>query len=335
MVVRHGSRMENKIPRNIQLMFSDVRLEYARCPLGCTVDDKTVLTGTDRLYNLPGVFTVVRCKHCGLMRTHPRPTEDTISFYYPNNYGPYLSTEIDVNRKSAMADPFLKKAIKNVFQFNTGRMPNIPPGRMLEIGCASGSFLAYMSDRGWDVDGIELSATAAENARKIGFSVYSGPTSSAPEPTVPYDLIVGWMVFEHLHQPLRELTRLRRWLHDKGTLVLSMPNAGSPQFKLFQSAWHDIHLPAHLFHYTPATLKMVLNRSGWQIIKIHPQRILSNLFKSMANRIGDSNDHSVLAGWLATFPDRGWKHHYLLYPLGYLLGLLGQTGRMTIWAKKK
>jgi len=303
--------------------------------MGCAPDDRVMIRGTDRLHCLPGVFTVVRCGRCGLMRTHPRPTEDTISFYYPDNYGPYLSTEIDVRRKSTMADSVLKKTIKNVFQFNTGRIPDIPSGQMLEVGCASGKFLAYMSNMGWDVGGIELSATAAGNARKNGFSVYSGSISTAPEPAMLYDLIVGWMVFEHLHHPLQELIRLRRWLHGKGMLVLSIPNARSLEFKLFQNAWHGLHLPAHLFHYTPATIQMVLNQSGWQIIKIHHQRILSNLFKSLGNQVADLKGHPTLARRLTEFPDRGLKRHYLLYPLGYLLGLMGQTGRMTVWAKKK
>jgi len=302
--------------------------------MGCIKKDEFVLTGKDRLNDLPGIFDIVRCKSCGLMRTNPRPSLDTIQFYYPENYGPYLSTIVDVNRRPVTADPFLKKIAKSVFQFNTGRIPEMRPGRMLEIGCASGNYLAYMADRGWNVTGIELSAAAARSARELGFSVYSGPVSNAPEPTTPYDLIVGWMVFEHLHHPVQSLIRLRRWLHKKGTLVLSMPNAGSAELAFFKHDWHGLHLPAHLFHYTPATIEQVLSRSGWRITAIHHQRILNNLFKSMGNRISGPTDKTLLSRWLTAFPDNGWKRHYLLYPLAYLLSLFGQTGRMTIWAKK-
>ena len=316
-------------------MPSDVILETAHCPMGCLIGDEFILSGRDRLSGLPGSFNIVRCTNCGLMRTNPRPSLDTIQLYYPENYGPYLSTKIDVNRKPVTADSFLKRIGKVVFQFNTGRIPKIRPGRMLEIGCASGSYLAYMADRGWDVTGIELSDTATRHARKLGFSVYSGLLSNAPEPTVPYDLIVGWMVFEHLHHPVKTLLRLRRWLNKEGTLVISLPNAGSAEMMFFKQNCYGLQLPVHLFHYTPATLQMVLNRSGWQIIKIHHQRILSNLFKSLGNQVADLKGHPTLARRLTEFPDRGWKRHYLLYPLGYLLGLMGQTGRMTVWAKKK
>ena len=49
------------------------RIENVSCPLGCIKGDEIVLTGRDRLHDLPGEFTVVKCRSCGLMRTNPRP----------------------------------------------------------------------------------------------------------------------------------------------------------------------------------------------------------------------------------------------------------------------
>jgi len=72
----------------------EVMLENVTCPLGCSKSDEVILTGCDLLHDLPGEFTVVKCRTCGLMRTNPRPTSDTIGFYYPDNYGPYLGTQV-------------------------------------------------------------------------------------------------------------------------------------------------------------------------------------------------------------------------------------------------
>jgi hypothetical protein len=69
-------------------------LETKPCPLGCSVSDETVLTGRDLLHDLPGEYTVVKCNSCGLMRTNPRPTPEAIGTYYPDDYGPYLGTQI-------------------------------------------------------------------------------------------------------------------------------------------------------------------------------------------------------------------------------------------------
>src|SRR5262245_4707604 len=69
-----------------------VVLELSPCPLGCPPGEEPVVQGHDRLHNLPGLFHVVRCNSCGLMRTDPRPTSESIGYYYPEDYGPYLST---------------------------------------------------------------------------------------------------------------------------------------------------------------------------------------------------------------------------------------------------
>ena len=62
------------------MMPAEILLESAACPIGCPPTDETILVDRDRLHNLPGEFTVVKCRNCGLMRTNPRPTPETNSF---------------------------------------------------------------------------------------------------------------------------------------------------------------------------------------------------------------------------------------------------------------
>src|SRR3546814_19345766 len=62
---------------------------------------------------------------------------------------------------------------------------------------------------------------------------------------LPVDLIVGWMVLEHLHQPLAVLRKLRRWIQPDGWLVLSVPDAGSLEFRVFGDRWYALQLPTH------------------------------------------------------------------------------------------
>ncbi|MDD5035344.1 MAG: methyltransferase domain-containing protein, partial [Methylococcaceae bacterium] len=173
-------------------MPNSVQLESKPCPLGCDPEDQWVLTGRDRLHGLPGSYSIVRCKHCGLMRTDPRPTPETIGYYYPDDYGPYASTRISPDGFKAWMGT-VKEFAKNLLRLHTQSLPPLPPGRMLEIGCASGAFLHQMARQGWEVEGIEFSPQAAQCARDAGFKVYSGSLESAPEPQRPYDLVVGWM----------------------------------------------------------------------------------------------------------------------------------------------
>lgn len=317
-------------------MIDPVQLEDFPCPLGCPKDDKLILTGRDLLHGLPGEFNIVKCSTCGLMRTNPRPTPETIGYYYPDDYGPYLGTRVQrtVPKITSNINKLLKPVVKQLFKFNTNILPSLSPGRLLEVGCASGSFLHQMSSQGWQVEGIEFSEKAAQSAAQLGYRVHPGSLETAPEPSEPFDLIVGWMVLEHLHNPVGGLQKLREWAKPGAWLVLSIPNSASLEFRLFKEKLYSLHLPNHLYHFTPETLGRVLQTGGWTLKKIHHQRVLSNLIASSGYVLRDKG-FTGLGQKLIDFPGRSGKWVYALYPLAWLFGVFGQTGRMTIWARKQ
>jgi 2-polyprenyl-3-methyl-5-hydroxy-6-metoxy-1,4-benzoquinol methylase len=318
------------------MRFEDVVLENRACPLGCPTEDELVVVGRDRLHDLPGEFRVVRCRACGLMRTDPRPTPATIGFYYPDDYGPYQDTLVRVPSGPRRALKAWKRALTSRLNRFTlaDHVPPLAPGRMLEFGCASGLFLHSMAAAGWKVEGIEFAEKAAARARALGYRVHAGTLEDAPEPDEQYDLVVGWMALEHLHEPVKALRKLHSWTRPGGWLAVSTPNVGSREFSLFRDAWLALHLPNHLYHYTPETLACMLEQGGWQVRDVFHQRQLSNLLASFGYVLKDRASLRALSEKLIKFPERGRKMHYLLYPVSYLLSLLGQTGRMTVWAQK-
>lgn len=310
-----------------------VQLENRPCPLGCLQDDVALLTGHDLQHGLPGEFTVVRCRTCGLIRTNPRPTLDTIDLYYPDNYGPYLSTRVTQDRPASNLKKLLKPVARRVFNFNTTSLPKLAPGRLLEVGCGSGAFLHQMFGRGWRVEGIEFAEKAAKAAAINGHHISVGPLETTRNSDMSFDLIVGWMVLEHLHDPVVGLRKLSTWAKPGSWLALSVPNAGSFEFRLFKEKWYALQVPTHLYHFTPATLQCVLRAGGWSLEKIFHQRVLSNLIASIGYVLRDRG-YSKLGGKLIDFPDRDSKLHFALYPLAWCLSIFGQTGRMTVWARK-
>ncbi|PCJ22154.1 MAG: methyltransferase type 12 [Gammaproteobacteria bacterium] len=314
-------------------MVSGVQLEDKQCPNGCEDDDKLVLNAKDIICNLPGEFSVVSCQSCGLLRTNPRPTPETIGFYYPDDYGPYQGTKVSQKELAGLKRvSWLRKFIRKLFKFNTNCLPKVNPGRMLEIGCASGAFMHKMANEGWDVEGIEFSEAAAESARQLGYNVFAGAVECAPEPLVKYDLIVGWMVIEHLHDPIKALKKMRSWVKPGGQLVISVPNAGSIEFRVFKRNWYALQVPNHLYHFDTETLTEVLRKSGWRTQKIYHQRVLGNLVASLGYVCNEKFGESFFSNWLMRFPLASGRLVYLMYPLAFIMSLFGQTGRMTIWA---
>jgi len=303
-------------------------LESAPCAVGCPSDDEEILVGRDRLHALPGDFHVVRCRNCGLMRTNPRPTSETMEAYYPDDYGPYKSTRVHSSRQATgEMNRFAK-----LFDTDTRKIPQLPPGRMLEIGCASGAFLQQMSSLGWQVEGLEMSVKAAHHACSLGFPVRAGTFETAPNPDEPYDLVVGWHVFEHLRNPVAALHRLHDWTKVGGWLALSMPDAGSWEFRVFKDRWYALQVPTHVYHYTPKSLKEVLARGEWALERLFWHHNPNNLLYSLRYCCIDRGWDREGAYLLDVVQGRRQRHLRLF--LAKLLGTLRASGRMTVWARR-
>lgn len=308
-----------------------VDFESVPCPNGCSLNDKVLFVAHDRVCGLPGEFPVVCCNTCGLVRTDPRPTADTIAFYYPEDkYCAYLSTPNYTTPKASLLRRFLRRTF---IRHNDKILPNIPPGRMLEIGCASGSFLAEMQAKGWEVAGIEFSESMAKRAQAAGLNVFCGPLASAPAPAGTFDLIVGWMVVEHLHEPVSALRKLARCSAPQGWLAISIPNTTNLHLRLFKEKWFALQVPTHLYHFSEDTIVALLARTGWRVERILHCCSLDVCAYSMSDVLEDYR----LPIWLSMLPRRfigGVGRRLALYPISCLLAALGQTGIMTVWAKK-
>lgn len=319
------------------LIESDVdgsAMEEAPCPLGCPPGDDVLFSGRERMHHLPGLFSVVKCRTCGLMRTNPRPTPEGMGVYYPSDYGPYQSSIVTAAPGVRRPRPWYKKLFRAVFQFNADRIPAVKPGRMLEFGCSTGYFMNRMANEGWDVEGIEYSAQAAQAARDLGFQVYTGTLESAPDPVEPYDIVVGWMVLEHLHDPVCALKKLHSWTRPGGWLVVSVPNSGALEFKVFKDAWCALELPRHLYHYTPRSLQKLLAHGGWTMQRVHYQRIMTDSLASLGNRLADRGFPPFITRPLTNLFVRPGYKNYPLLPLATILAAFGQVGRMTVWAQR-
>jgi SAM-dependent methyltransferase len=312
-------------------------LEDVACPMGCAVDDEQLFLGRDRFYGRSGTFPVVRCRRCQLIRTNPRPTMAAIGAYYPDLYGPYHRSD---NRPTPAARGLA--AVREQWQRRlrldgTRELlpPHLEPGRALEVGCASGGFLLKLQRRGWRVEGIEPSASAAERAAAQGLRVHVGPIETAPEQEQKLDLVVASHSLEHLHQPVDSLRRLRSWARPGALLSCAVPDAGSLLFRRFGAAWYDADLPRHLFHFTPATFTNLLASVGWKVVRVRGQRTPNCLMGSIGNALTDRKGalaHRLGRAFLA-FPDSRSPLRHLHLPLTIALAAIRQTGRMKVWAR--
>ncbi len=306
-----------------------VRLESAACPFGCAASDTPVLTGHDRLHGVPGRFSVIKCNACGLIRTDPRPTPDTIGAYYPGDYAPYHADAAPPAATSVGA----KASLRRLLGFDTRQLPPMPPGRLLEVGCANGTYLEHARRLGWTVQGIEFSDSAAALARTRGLAVQTAGVDSATPPSDTVDVIAAWMVIEHLHDPIAALNRMRAWVRPGGYLIASVPDAGGWLLSTFGERRYDLHLPAHLYHFSDRTFAKLLNAGGWDVEHVVWQRNCNSLLWSLEYLCADKQWTTLGAavGKLRT-ANSGWRVKLRML-LHWLAGLTRQSGRIEVWAR--
>ncbi|NWG32758.1 MAG: class I SAM-dependent methyltransferase, partial [Rhodocyclaceae bacterium] len=148
----------------------------------------------------------------------PQPDAEALA----SNYGPgyYVFHEPPARRWARAVQVYLNHLLP--LEGRTGR-------RLLEVGCAGGHLLALARARGWEVQGVELSAEAAAAAhQEFGLEVFAGTidsfvTGMAAE---PFDMAVAVDVLEHVPSPLTFLRCLRRQVRPGGWLAVETPNWG-------------------------------------------------------------------------------------------------------------
>lgn len=216
-----------------------------------------LFVGPDRLLGLPGCFRVVRCVQCGLLRQDPRPTRETISFYYPPEYEPYsVAIDEEPSRWRRFDRRYgMRKRQRAIERLCTG-------GRLLDVGCATGNFLYEMARTGrWEVEGVEPNAEAARYGQKrFGLTIHIGELTTVDLPAESYDVITMWNVFEHLHEPMANLRVVARLLKPGGWFVFSIPNLRSWEYRLFGKYWMGWELPRHLYYPSPELMEVMLSK---------------------------------------------------------------------------
>ncbi|MCO5166228.1 MAG: class I SAM-dependent methyltransferase [Planctomycetes bacterium] len=248
-----------------------------------------------------------------------------MGLYYPADYGPHRSP----TGRSGLGPRALlcqRRALH--------RLPSLRPGRALELGCGSGAFLSSLQKAGWEVQGIDPSPLAAERARRLGLKITMGKVEDLPESTSPFDLIVAWMVLEHLHHPIKVLRRLRHHAKARAALVVSVPDIGALDRRIFGSYWYALQLPTHLFHFDPTTLRRTLLQGGWKAERIWHESSAGNLVGSLGHVVSALPGGRRVGRAVTESAARpGVVGRLALKPLGWALGAIGQSGRMVCWAR--
>ena len=121
-----------------------------------------------------------------------------------------------------------------------------------------------MRERGWEVTGVEPSPGACANARRgLGLSVHCGTLGEVSWSKGSFDVVTAWHVLEHCPDPSGTLAEIHRILRHGGLFMGEVPNAAGWGARLFGDHWYHWDVPRHLYSFTPATLRRLLENAGF------------------------------------------------------------------------
>jgi 2-polyprenyl-3-methyl-5-hydroxy-6-metoxy-1,4-benzoquinol methylase len=136
-------------------------------------------------------------------------------------------------------------------------------GTLVDFGCGDGKFLER-AQRHFDVWGVEISARAAELARKRvpAARVVHAPITEAALPAATFDVVTQFSVLEHEWRPLSALRAAHAALKPGGMTLLKVPNYASWNRRVMGKDWCGFRLPDHCNYFTSGTLAAMLRKAG-------------------------------------------------------------------------
>lgn len=197
-----------------------------------------------------GTLSIGMCRVCGsIFQLSPISIEELDAMLMRQPYP--LSVE-ETGMEVAETDRFLESL----------RRYAPAKGRVLDIGCSSGTVMRQLKDWGFDVQGIDADPRAAELATKRGFEVKVGRFEEGLYEDASFDLVVVRSVLEHVPEPTLFLSAINNLLKPNGVLAIEVPNAG----RVFRRSGFGGFTFHHHQYWKVPTLRYALTLQGMDIV---------------------------------------------------------------------
>jgi SAM-dependent methyltransferase len=228
-----------------------------------------------------GDVSVLRCRHCGIGITHP-PLPDVAFLYEGRESQDFQPTTTGLAR-TIKTIAFRREARHLLKQI--GKTPR----RVLDFGCGSGLFTRCLGDvlANSEVVGSDFHEDAPADLDGRRYL----PNSGLEDDGLRYDLIMAMHVIEHDDDPIGLLRRLGALGAPGCTYVFEVPNVDCIWARIFGHAWDAWYLPFHRLHFSRASLRSIVERSGF-IVEKEVDATIPSMGRSLAN----------LFGWRNTLP---------------------------------
>ena len=154
-------------------------------------------------------WVLVRCAECDLLYSANLPAAGLTQVYLDD---PFYSRIFHDSQRSTNRLNFESILSPSHVEMCLNAVGAVPRGRVLEIGCGSGSLLISLSKLGWSPEGVELSREIEEALAPFGIPVHVGQFEAINLEGRKFELIVMFDVIEHTLDPVLFLSKAFRLL---------------------------------------------------------------------------------------------------------------------------
>ena len=205
-------------------------------------------------------YRMVRCGHCGLVRSDPVLDEAELGQLYADS-------RLTYQHEAGFAGETYAHYLGELLPFVPGK------NRLLEIGCGSGFFLELALDMGFaEVSGVEPSRDAVEAASpRVRGSIRNEGFRDGLFPDRSFDIVCGFQVFDHLANPNETLQTCRRLLRPGGVILLIHHDVGAWTNRLLGERSPVIDVE-HIYLYDRHTMARLMAKNGFEMVRVFSVR---------------------------------------------------------------
>lgn len=268
-------------------------IHYTNCPLCGATSINKALAAKD--HTVSGeTFEIWECSACTARFTQDVPTPQNIGRYYKSeNYISHSNTSRGlVNKLYHSVRKITLRQKRNLIKKVTG----LDTGNLLDIGAGTGFFVDAMRNAGWKVTGLEPEEAARKRAREMNI-VLNDVTDLFNLPPASFNAITMWHVLEHVHDLHGYLSQINTLLQNDGRFIVAVPNYTSGDAKAYGEHWAAYDVPRHLYHFSPAAMKGLLQKHGFTVHSMHPQWFDSFYVSMLSEQYKTGSPHVIRGAW--------------------------------------
>lgn len=259
-------------------------IHYTNCPVCGSTAIKDVLSAKD--HTVSGeIFPIAECNDCSLRFTqHVPDAAGILPYYQSEDYISHSNTSKGlINRLYQWVRKRTLRKKRRLLQRVTG----MGKAQLLDVGSGTGAFVSEMALHGWDATGLEPDAGARQVAKKEFNIELKDMDQFYQLPAGSFDAITLWHVLEHVHELSLYVLHLKVLLKEKGKLIIAVPNYTSKDAAIYKECWAAYDVPRHLYHFSPQSMKVLMENHGLKLIGYKPMwydsfyiSMLSSKYKS-------------------------------------------------------